>query len=257
MLSRFDFVVFVILLAAMLGITTAFYTKQFTTWKLLWILWGVVLFWFFEIIGAASHNTLSENLVRSIPLPVLIGGTIVLCVILSVHWVDLWLRINGQSGVLINGGNTMPEWLFKILFFGLMIIQYVQYQLGALITTQGVLEMQTPEGFLLMTLGAFLAFCGNVALPQLLAKGLELVQLPEWAKNILQTALGAFFVALVTAIAQSPQFAAYIDKSLLSIIFSLASGLVTFAGTLVGRADGLYLRAERLQSVETIKSLSQ
>jgi hypothetical protein len=254
-ISRFDFVVFVAILAAMLGIITAFYSKRFTAWKWLWVLWGVVLFWFFEIIGALSGNTLSENLVRSIPLPLLIVGTVGMCIVLNIHWIDLWQRLNGGSGVLTEGGNQMPEWLFKLLFWGLMILQYVQNQIGELFavrTAEGVTEMQTPEGFLLMTFGAFLVFVGNKFLPELLARGLELVAIPQWSKDILQTALGAFFVALAGAIAQSPQFAQYIDKTLLSLVFVAFSALLTWAQTLVGRVQGLELKAQHLYTLRKL-----
>lgn len=105
-----------------------------------------------------------------------------------------------------------------------------------------------------MTFGAFLVFIGNTFAPQLLARGLALVDLPDWAKNILQTAFGAFFVALVGAIAQSPQFAQYIDKSLLTIIFAAISAALTYAQSLVGRVQGVTLKAEHAFAVRQLNA---
>ena len=108
--------------------------------------------------------------------------------------------------------------------------------------------MTSPEAFLLMTLGAFLTFAGNVLLPQLLAKGLELIALPDWVKTVLSASLGAFFVALVSALAQSPVFTPYLDNTLLSLIFVIASALVSWASTLIGRANGLVLKAAKFEA---------
>jgi hypothetical protein len=63
-----------------------------------WII-GLIAVWaigfiVIEIVGAFTQNTISENLVGSIPLPVMIIGTLFIAVVLCVHWYDLWKRRN-------------------------------------------------------------------------------------------------------------------------------------------------------------------
>jgi hypothetical protein len=62
-----------------------------------WVI-GLIAAWLIgfiaiEVIGTFTANTISENLVDSIPLPVMIVGTLVCAAILCVHWYDLWKRL--------------------------------------------------------------------------------------------------------------------------------------------------------------------
>jgi hypothetical protein len=82
-----------------LGITAiafiAFFisAKRPRSWIVRWGLWGL-LFFVFEIWGAQSGNTLSENIISSVPLWLVIAATWVGAGILTIHWLDLKDRLS-------------------------------------------------------------------------------------------------------------------------------------------------------------------
>jgi hypothetical protein len=87
-----DALIVVVLVCVIGGLTIAFVrAKRPELWRRLWLAWGL-LFVVIEVVGAFYSNTLSENIVASVPLPILIGATIALAAILSIHWWDLARR---------------------------------------------------------------------------------------------------------------------------------------------------------------------
>jgi uncharacterized membrane protein YfcA len=91
-----DAVIIVTLVCVIGGLAAAFVrARRPELWRRLWLAWAL-LFVVIEFLGALNANTLSENIVASVPLPILIGVTIALAAILSIHWWDLARRIHGR-----------------------------------------------------------------------------------------------------------------------------------------------------------------
>jgi hypothetical protein len=91
--STFDCVVLATLVSIIILSQIAFARAgRSLKWRLIWLCVGL-LFLVIEFMGAFTGNTFSENLVRSIPLWILEVGTVVVAVILMIHWFDLWNRI--------------------------------------------------------------------------------------------------------------------------------------------------------------------
>ena len=91
--SPVDVLVIAMLVTVIFGLVTAFVrAKRPKLWRRLWLLWGIA-FLVIELVGAPFGQTLSENIVGSLPLWVVIAGTWVVAAILSIHWWDLARRI--------------------------------------------------------------------------------------------------------------------------------------------------------------------
>lgn len=111
------------------------------------------------------------------------------------------------------------------------------------------------ENILLMSVATFLVYVGNYLAPLLVAKGLELfIDLPEWVKTTVSVALGAFFVALVGAIAQLPVIAPYLNQTVLTVILAAVSALITWVASLIGKSQGEYLAVQRLDAQEELQT---
>lgn len=96
MLNNFtwwDIVVVVMLVALIVGLAYAFVRAgRSPLWRRLFLLWGL-LFLGLEVVGGMSDNTLSENIVSSLPLEQVLLGTWIVAIILSIHWIDLGKRL--------------------------------------------------------------------------------------------------------------------------------------------------------------------
>ena len=91
--SWVDLVVIITLVTTAIALIAFFISaKRPRNWIVRWGLWGL-LFFIFEFWGAQSGNTLSENIVGSVPLWLIIAATWVGAGILTIHWLDLKDRL--------------------------------------------------------------------------------------------------------------------------------------------------------------------
>jgi hypothetical protein len=87
-----DAMIVVTLNLIVFGLAFAFIrAKRPREWVATWFAFGVI-FLGLEILGAQTANTLSDNIVASVPLYVLIPATLAVPLLLCAHWIDLATR---------------------------------------------------------------------------------------------------------------------------------------------------------------------